>query len=44
MWDLFKSIENKVRLGRPRDPPSDEANSECVDKKATETKHSHDEA
>jgi hypothetical protein len=30
---LFKSIENKVGFGRPRDPPSDDAISECVDDK-----------
>src|SRR6056297_3861045 len=28
---LFQSIENKVCFGRPRDPPSDDAISECVD-------------
>ena len=28
---LFKTIENKVSFGRPRDPPSDDAISKCVD-------------
>ncbi len=31
MQGLFQSIENKVCLGRPRDPPSHDAASECVD-------------
>jgi hypothetical protein len=31
MQGLFQGIEDKVCLGRPRDPPSDDAISECVD-------------
>lgn len=31
MQGLFQGIENKNCLGRPRDPPSNNAISECVD-------------
>ncbi len=31
MQGLFQSIEDKVSFGRPRDPLSDDAISECVD-------------
>jgi len=31
MQGLFQRIEDKVCLGRPRDPPSHDAISECVD-------------
>ncbi len=31
MQGLYQSVEDKVRFGRPRDPPSHDAISECVD-------------
>jgi len=33
MQGLFQGVENKVCFGRQRDPPSDNAVSECVDER-----------